>query len=344
LTNFNQALTLRNILNSLDAQSPNPYKPMKDWLVSHDTSVLFTDLMSVVAGFGVEDESSLDSKIGALLSGIPQKLPIPSIAGNIKNLFDSINGITSTAPLTLGADGDGDLLYSVAVSLATESIVQVVAESRQVSVEQVLSTLSFEGEPVKAPSPDLIVLTDNFSPGSFTYDVEKIIRLNTEFEDHNIQAMRHKSFANTEKDNSDFADMSRSMAAFVWAVNKTIDEHRDDDFVYVFDKLGTEHLGRVCRSWGIKDIDSLIQMVESIMKGIVSIYESDEQTYTFPIPNLESDNYLNLRYLFNVALASISSAHVSLFCIGFDSTQSGLYGEVRRVIREVQGVSDVASA
>lgn len=277
---------------------------------------------------------SLDSQVGNLLSVLQPDVDIPVVASYVKFVFDSLSETPSEVEVDFSSEPVA-FKFALATGIATASIITSVATSFQTD-ENTLSEKLNENFPLVNNSPMFELHEEPFSPSAYTYDVERVIRLNTEFEDHNIDAVRKKSFTGTKESNLSFSDMSRSLASFVWAINRTIDLHKDDEFVYDFSRLGTEHIARISRSWGVKEIDLLTSTVESIMKGIGSIYLSDERTYSYAIPSLEAEDYARFRYIFNVAIASISSAHVYLFASNFDSTQAGVYGEVRRIIKEVR--------
>lgn len=307
----------------------------KETFADGTTLNLCQSVQGLVAGLGLAEDAELDSHVGQLLSGLDESVNIPSVAASVKYIFDHCANVPTSVEVAI-VDEDSAFVFALAVAVATTSIVRVASEKQEIP-EGALAHALLEQFRVTPPKPPLFEFHEEmFLPYAHNFDVERIIRMNSEFEDHNIEALRHKSFTATKENNSAFSDMSRSLASFVWAINLTIDIHKDETFVYDFSRIGTEHIARTARSWGIKDIDSLEKTIEAIMKGIGTVYDSEEKNYTYPVPNLASETYLDFRYLFNVALAAIASAHVFLFATNFDSTQEGVYGEVRRTIKEVQ--------
>lgn len=334
------ALILRShFITDQNAEGSDRYTNIKSIAAASfavgETDQLAQSVANLVSSLGLSEDVVLDSEVGNLLGTLESTIDIPSVAANVKYIFDTVSNTPTSVELNLTNEPSA-FTFALATAVATASIISVTATAKESDPNALADLLLEQAKSAPVVLPILEFHEEPFSPSAYTFDVERIIRLNTEFEDHNIEAIRYKSFTGTKDSNLPFADMSRSLASFVWAINRTIDLHRDDSFVYDFDRLGTEHIARISRSWGIKDIELLAETVEAVMKGIGSIYESGESTYSFPLPSLEGAEYGKYRYIFNVAMASISSAHVYLFASNFDSTQSGVYGEVRRTIKEVQ--------
>ena len=312
-------------INSIAAES----------FVAGETLQLAQSVARLAVTLGLEEEVPLDSEVGGLLSTLDPVVNIPVVAAFTKFIFDTVSSLESEVSPVITSENDA-FSFALAAAVATESIIRVAAATKETEPNALADALLETFRVIPPPPPVFEFHEDRFSPSAELYNVERIIRLNSEFEDHNIEALRHKSFAGTQENNAPFGDMARSLAAFVWAINRTIDLHKDETFVYDFSRLGTEHIERISRSWGIKEIDTLLETVEAIMKGIGTVYETDEKRYHYAVPNTMGHDYERFRYIFNVAMASVSSAHVFLFASNFDSTQEGVYGEVRRTIKEVQ--------
>jgi hypothetical protein len=343
LWEIENSLLLRSALANDDATSIIRYVALHEFAAETfkeevDPTQLAHSVARLSAALSLPEDTAPDSEVGNILGTLDPIIDIPRVASNVKYIFDTVAGVESAVTVTIANENDV-FVFALATAIATSSVITVAARIHEAEPDALADSL-LEKYRFIPPKPPLFEYhEENFFPYSYTFDVERVIRLNSEFDDHNIEALRHKSFTGTKDNNLPFSDMSRSLAAFVWAINRTIDLHRDDTFVYDFNRIGTEHIARIARSWGIKDIDELEGTVESIMKGIGTIYDTDEKLYSYPVPNVESDEYDKFRYTFNVATAAIASAHVYLFASNFDSTQDGVYGEVRRTIKEVQSDS-----